>query len=61
MRRQHPSYVGLAILFVVSFVVLHWIYGYVIGLQSETNDCFFMFGRPFLLQFLGLRQNLWVK
>ena len=51
MRKQLPSYVGLVALFVVSFLVLNWIYGYVIAFQSETNDCFFMFGHPFLLEF----------
>jgi hypothetical protein len=45
-------YVGLAALFVVPFLALHGTYGYVIDLQSETNDCFFMFGRSFLLEFL---------
>ncbi|HUT93979.1 MAG TPA: DUF6057 family protein [Thermoguttaceae bacterium] len=52
MSRQLPSYVGLAVLFVVSFLLFDWVYGYVIGFQSETNDCFFMFGRPFLGTFL---------
>jgi len=52
MSRQLPSYVGLVVLFIVSFLVLRWVYGYVIAFQSETNDCFFMFGRPFLLEFL---------
>ncbi len=28
------------------------LYGYVIEFQNETNDCFFLFGRPFLLEFL---------
>jgi len=53
MRKQYSSYVGLAILFVGSFVGLHWIYGYVIAFRSETSDCFFMFGRSFLVEFLG--------
>ena len=52
MSKQLSSYVGLAVLFVVSFVVLHGTYGYVIVLKSESNDCFFLFGRPFLLEFL---------
>lgn len=52
MHRQLPSYIGLSALFAVSFLVLNWTYGYVIAFGSETNDCFFMFGRPFLLEFL---------
>ncbi|HUT93981.1 MAG TPA: DUF6057 family protein [Thermoguttaceae bacterium] len=52
MSKQLPSYVGLVVLFLVSFVVLNGIYGYVIVLKSESNDGFFMFGRPFLLEFL---------
>jgi len=52
MSKQLPSYLGLAALFVVSFLLFDWVYGYVIGFQSETNDCFFMFGRPFLGTFL---------
>jgi len=51
MSKQLPSYVGLVVLFVLSFLVLNWIYGYVIAFQSETNDCFFMLGRQFLLEF----------
>ena len=43
------SLVGLG---VFCFLLLHWTYGYVIIFQSETNDCFFMFGREFLLEFL---------
>jgi len=52
MPKQLPSHVGLLALFVVSFLVFNWPYGYVISFESETNDCFFMFGRPFLLEFL---------
>ena len=52
MRKQLPLYVGLAVLFVGSFLLFNWPYGYVIAVQSETSDCFFMFGRPFLLEFL---------
>lgn len=52
MRKRHPAYVGLAILFVVAFVVFHWVYGYVVAFQGETNDCFFLFGRRFLAEFL---------
>ena len=51
MTRQLTSYVALVVLFGVSFLVLNWIYGYVVAVQSETNDCFFMFGRQFLLEF----------
>lgn len=52
MNKQLASYVGLAVLFVVSFLALHWVYGYVVVIQSETNDGFFMFGRHFLEEFL---------
>ncbi len=52
MNRQLPSYVGLAVLFAVSFLVYQSVYGYVIAFQSNTNDCFFVFGRPFLREFL---------
>jgi len=50
--RPVDSYVGLAVLFITSFFVFHWIYGYVISFQSETNDCYFVFGCSFLLEFL---------
>ena len=52
MSKQLPSYVYLSLLFVVSFLVFYWLYDYVISFQSETNDCFFLFGSPFLLEFL---------
>jgi len=52
MSKQLPSYVGLVVLFVVSFLVFHCVYGYVVVIQSESNDGFFMFGRHFLLEFL---------
>lgn len=52
MNKQFPSHIGLAALAVVPFLVFRWTYGYVIGFQGETNDCFFLFGRPFLLEFL---------
>ncbi len=51
MSRQVSSYVGLAILFVASFVVFYGVYDYVIALTSESNDGFFLFGRRFLLEF----------
>lgn len=51
MSKHTPLYVGLVAVFAASVLVLNWIYGYVIAFQSETNDCFFMFGRPFLLEF----------
>lgn len=51
MSRQLPSWIGLVVLFVASFLLFDSAYGYVIGFQSETNDCFFMFGRPFLETF----------
>jgi hypothetical protein len=40
------------VLFVVAFLLFLSLYGYVIEFQSETNDCFFLFGCPFLLEFL---------
>lgn len=52
MSKQLSSYIGLAVLFAISFFALHWVYGYVVVIQSETNDGFFMFGRQFLLEFL---------
>ncbi|MFV1966152.1 MAG: DUF6057 family protein, partial [Pirellulaceae bacterium] len=52
MSRRLHSYVGVLILFAVSFCVLHWVYGYVIIFQSRSNDCFFLFGRSFLFEFL---------
>lgn len=52
MRKQLPKYVTLTVLLVVSFLLVNWVYGYVIVYQSETNDCFFLFGRPFLVEFL---------
>lgn len=52
MSKRLPPYIGLAVLFVVSFLALHWVYGYVVVIQSETNDGFFMFGRHFLVEFL---------
>lgn len=51
MTKHLPRYTGLAALFFASFVALNWIYGYVIAFQSETNDCFFLFGRQFLMEF----------
>lgn len=52
MSKQLRSYVALVLLFVLSFLVLRWAYGYVIGFQNETNDCFFLHGRAFLFEFL---------
>lgn len=52
MSKQLTVCVGLVVLFVVAFFALNWVFGYVIAFQSETNDCFFMFGRPFLSEFL---------
>ncbi|HUT93980.1 MAG TPA: DUF6057 family protein [Thermoguttaceae bacterium] len=52
MSKQLPSYLGLAVFFVVSFLAFYRVYDYVIDFQSETNDCFFLFGRPFWLTFL---------
>ena len=51
MHKQVTSYVGFLVLLAVSFLVLYGAYGYVIAFQSETNDCFFLFGRQFLGEF----------
>lgn len=40
------------LLFGLCFCVLYWPYGYVIRIQSASNDCFFMFGKRFLAEFL---------
>ncbi len=52
MNKRLLHFAVAAFLFVVSFLVLHWVYGYVIVIQSETNDCFFVFGHQFLMDFL---------
>lgn len=52
MNRQLPSYAGLLVLFAVSLVAYQSVYGYVVTFQSDSNDCFFVFGRPFLEEFL---------
>ena len=52
MNKQLPQYVALMVLFAACFLALNFIYGYIIDLQSETNDCFFMFGRQFAAEFL---------
>jgi hypothetical protein len=49
---SRPIYVYLALLFIASFLLLNRPYGYVIAFQSETNDCFFLFGRTFFLAFI---------
>lgn len=49
--KLHSPYIALAVLFVVSFLLFQSVYGYAIDFQSETNDCFFVFGSPFLLEF----------
>ncbi len=51
MSKQLPSYVGLAAIFATSFLAFSFLYDYVIGFQSETNDCFFLFGGSFLAEF----------
>jgi len=52
MSRQLSSFAGPVAAFAVSFVTFQWAYGYVIGFQRDTNDCFFLFGHGFLLEFL---------
>ena len=51
MSKQLSSYIGLVLLFLASFLALNWVYGYVAAFQYDTNDCFFIFGRPFLAKF----------
>ena len=46
-------YACLAMLFAVSLVLFIWPYGYIVSFQSETNDCFFLFGRDFALEFIS--------
>ncbi|MHB8898541.1 MAG: DUF6057 family protein, partial [Thermoguttaceae bacterium] len=45
-------YVALAVLFAAVFLVFAGPFGYVIDYQGQTNDCFFLFTRSFLLEFL---------
>ena len=52
MNKQLSQYVALVVLFAVCFLVLNFAYGYIIDLQSESHDCFFMFGRQFAAEFL---------
>ena len=52
MNKQLAQYVALVLLFAACFLALNFIYGYIIDLQSETNDCFFMFGGQFASEFL---------
>ena len=52
MRNSHPHYSGLLLLFFCSFIVYNWIFDYVILLQYGTSDCFFLFGREFLAEWL---------
>lgn len=51
MSNSRFNYLCLTLLFAASFLLLNWGYGYVIVYQSETNDCFFLFGGPFLQEF----------
>ena len=52
MRDRHPPYFGLLLLFFCSFVVYNWIFDYVLLLQYGTSECFFLFGREFLAEWL---------
>ncbi len=51
-NQSRPVIASLAVLFVVTFLAFSWAYGYVIAFKIDTNDCFFLFGRSFLLEFL---------
>ena len=52
MSRTLSTSLAALLLFALSFCVFYWPYAYVIRFQSESNDCFFMFGKPFLAEFL---------
>lgn len=52
MSRQLSSHIALVCLFVVSFTLLNWVYGYAIVYQDETNNCYFLFSGAFFRQFL---------
>lgn len=52
MSRRLHRHLAIFLLFASCFCVFNSIYGYVIVFQSKSNDCFFMFGRPFLKEFL---------
>ena len=52
MQGNHPHRIGLLLLLISSFVLYNWVFDYVIVLQYESSDCFFLFGREFLLQWL---------
>lgn len=52
MRNRHLQYIGLLLLPISSFALYNWIYDYVIVSQSKTSNCFFIFGREYLQEFL---------
>ena len=52
MKKQLHWHIGLVTLFAALFAVLNYVYGYSIAFQSENSNCFFMFGRQFLCEFL---------
>jgi len=52
MNRRLPSYLGLLVLFGVSWLAYQSVYAYVIAFLSDTNDCYFVFGRSFFGEFL---------
>lgn len=51
MNKPVTLYANLAALAVVSFLAMNWVYDYVLVFQSDTNDCFFLFGEEFFLTF----------
>ncbi|MFW6171960.1 MAG: DUF6057 family protein, partial [Planctomycetota bacterium] len=51
MSHSRLTYLGLVMLFVLSFLLFIEPYGYVLGFQSRTNDCFFIFHSPFFFEF----------
>ena len=49
MNKPVTLYADLAALAVVSFLAMNWVYDYVLVFQSDTNDCFFLFGEELFL------------
>jgi len=50
--RNRRFHIGLALLFILSFVMYNWVFDYVIVIQRDTASCFFMCGRKFFVEFL---------
>ncbi|MBT4498138.1 MAG: tetratricopeptide repeat protein [Gemmatimonadetes bacterium] len=52
MKNSHHHLIGLLLLFGFASVAYGWLFAYVPVLQYEAPDCFFSFGREFLLEWL---------